>query len=341
MEPMPDDPPLLLAAADVFELLEPLACLAAVERAFRLLGEGLAQPPALCGIHVEGGGFHVKAAVLADEGGRPWFAAKVNANFPGNPERHGLPTIQGLVVLMDAASGAPRALIDSASLTALRTAAATAVAARWLARPGSATATLAGCGVQGRAHLPFLAAALAGLRRVRLFDPDAASLRAALGVAEALGLAAEPAADLAAACRTSDVCVTCTPARRPLLDRDDVAPGAFVAGVGADNGEKQELAPALLARAAVVTDLLAQCERIGDLHHALAAGALRREDVRADLGEVVAGRRPGRTSPEEVVVFDSTGLALQDVAAAVVVYERARAAGRGVAIDLARGLRAE
>ncbi|HXT51485.1 MAG TPA: ornithine cyclodeaminase family protein [Thermoanaerobaculia bacterium] len=330
------DPLLAISATDVGELLDPKSCIAAVERAFRLLGEERAQAPALCGLHVEGGGFHVKAAVLDDEAGGHWFAAKVNANFPANPRERGLPTIQGAMLLMNATSGEPRALIDSASITALRTAAATAVAVRWLARPDAETAALAGCGVQGRAHLAFLAAVMPRLRLLRLHDPDAAALRSALEAAAALGIAAEPAANLAAACRESDVCVTCTPSRRPLLEAGDVSPGALVAGVGADNGEKHELAPALLARAVVVTDLLAQCEQIGDLHHALAAGALRREDVHADLGEVIAGRNPGRTAADEVVVFDSTGMALQDVAAAVVVYQRAIAAGRGTPVALAR-----
>ncbi len=337
---MTASPLLLLPAAEVTALLDVDSCLEAVERAFRLLGEGRAQPPALCGLHVGGGGFHVKAAVL--DGGssagaqrRTWFAAKVNANFPDNPRRRGLPTVQGAVLLMDGESGRPLALIDSGALTALRTAAATAVAARWLARPDSQVATLAGCGVQGRAHLAFLRAVLPRLRRVRLYDPDAAAVTAATAAAEALGLAVEATNDLAAACRTSDVCVTCTPARQPLVAAGDVRAGAFVAGVGADNEEKHELAPDLLAAATVVVDLLAQCERIGDLHHALVAGALARGDVHAELGAVVAGARPGRQADDEVIVFDSTGMALQDVAAAAMVYERAVAGGRGVPVELA------
>ena len=329
-------PLLLLAAADVRALLDPPTCIAAVERAFRLLGEGRVQPPAVCGVPVEGGVFHIKAAAAEGEVGKRWFAAKVNANFPSNPQQRGFPTVQGAVLLMDAESGEPRALLDSAAVTALRTAAATSVAARWLARPDSATATIVGCGVQGRAHLAFLAAVLPQLRRVRLHDVSEPARRAAIAEASALGLEAEPVDDLAAACRTSDVCVTCTPSRRPLLDADDVAPGAFVAGVGADNEEKQELAPALLDRATVVVDVLTQCERMGDLHHALVAGVLRREDVHAELGEVIAGKKAGRRSTDEVIVFDSTGLALQDVAAASVVYERAVAAGRGTAFALAR-----
>ena len=330
------EPVLVLGSRDVRELLDVGSCLHAVERAFRLLGEGRAQAPATCGVHVEGGVFHVKAAVLADEGGQPWFVAKVNANFPGNPAARGLPTVQGVVLLMDGVSGEPRALMDSGAITALRTAAATAVAAKWLARPEAATAALVGCGVQGRAHLAFLAAAMPALRRVRLHDTDGEAVRAALAEAAALGLEAEAASDLAAACRASDVCVTCTPSRRPLLDAGDVAPGAFVAGVGADNEAKQELSPALLAASTVVVDVLAQCERMGDLHHAVAAGAMRRDDVHAELAEVVAGRKPGRRSAEEVIVFDSTGMALQDVAAAVLVYERALRETRGAPVGLAR-----
>ena len=132
----------------------------------------------------------------------------------------------------------------------------------------------------------------------------------------------------------SDIVVTCTPSRVPLLAAADVPAGCFVAGVGADSEEKQELAPDLLARGTLVVDVLEQCARIGDLHHALAAGAMRREDVHAELAEVVSGRRPGRLTADEVTVFDSTGTALEDVAAAALVYERAVAQGRGVEVRL-------
>jgi ornithine cyclodeaminase/alanine dehydrogenase-like protein (mu-crystallin family) len=113
-----------------------------------------------------------------------------------------------------------------------------------------------------------------------------------------------------------------------------VAPGAFVAGVGADSEEKQELDPALLASSKLVVDVREQCATIGDLHHAIAAGYMRLEDVHAELGEVVAGVRPGRTTDREVIVFDSTGTALQDAAAAAVVYEKALAEGAGLRVAL-------
>jgi alanine dehydrogenase len=149
-----------------------------------------------------------------------------------------------------------------------------------------------------------------------------------------LGLRVEVATDLHRVLRESDVCVTCTPSRQALVFRDSVAPGTFIAAVGADNRGKQELDPALLASSTLVVDVLEQCAEIGELQHALAAGFMMREQVHAELGDVVAGRRPGRTREDEIAVFDSSGTALQDVAAAVVVYEKACLAGRGLEVKL-------
>jgi ornithine cyclodeaminase/alanine dehydrogenase len=133
----------------------------------------------------------------------------------------------------------------------------------------------------------------------------------------------------------SDICVTCTPSKQYFLKREDVAPGTFIAAVGADNEEKQELDPALLPPSKLVVDLVEQCATIGELHHALDKGLMTREQVHAELGEVIAGTKPGRTSADEITIFDSTGTALQDVASAVIVYERAVAMGRGIKIDFA------
>src|SRR5262249_51760073 len=129
-----------------------------------------------------------------------------------------------------------------------------------------------------------------------------------------LKIAVEPAHDLPSAVRRSDICVTCTPAKKHFLRQEHVAPGTFVAAVGADNEDKQELDPRLLASSKVVADVLEQCAEIGDLHHAIAAGLMQRGDVHAELAEVVAGKKAGRTSQEEITIFDSTGTALQDAA---------------------------
>ncbi len=326
-------PLLLLGRRAVAELLPLSACIDAVEAAFRLLGEGRAPAPGTLAHPVRGGGFHVKIASI--ESGRRYFAAKVNGNFSDNPDRRGLPTIQGVVVLCDADTGTPLAVLDSGEVTALRTGAATAVAARRLARADSKVATIVGCGVQGRVQLRALRAVLP-LTRVFAVDIDGARARALCDEARADGsLRAEATDDLEAAVSASDVCVTCTSARRPVLRRAWVRPGTFVAAVGADAPDKQELEPALLAAGRVVVDVLEQCAAIGELAHALREGVLTRGDVAAELGQVVAGLRPGREGPDEIVVFDSTGTAIQDVAAAALAYERALAAGRGVPADLA------
>ena len=323
---------LVLSRSDVLDLLSLPDCIHAVEGAFRLHAEGRTLGPGVLSVHAQGGGFHIKAAGLV--GQRSYFAAKTNGNFSDNPGRWGLPTIQGTIVLADGANGTPLAIMDSGSVTALRTGAATAVAAKFLARADAHTATIVGCGVQGELQLAAITTVLP-LRRIMLVDIDHSRAEdlATRGAAKH-GLRMEATKDLRAAVRGSDVCVTCTTSRRAFLEARDVAPGTFIAAVGADNPEKQELEPSLLASATLVVDVLDQCAEIGELHHALEAGVLAREGVHAELADVVVGRRPGRTRQEEITIFDSSGTALQDVAAAVAVYEKARASGRGTVVKL-------
>ena len=323
---------LILSRTEVLDLLSLPECIDAVEAAFRLHAEGHTLDRGVLSVHASGGGFHIKAAGLV--GARSYFAAKTNGNFSDNPRRWGLPTIQGTIVLADAANGTPLAVMDSGSVTALRTGAATAVAAKYLARADARTATIVGCGVQGEVQLAAVTAVLP-LRRIMLVDIDHTRAEdLAARAAANRGVQVEPIKDLRAALRDSDVCVTCTTSRRAFLGAHDVAPGTFIAAVGADNPEKQELEPSLLASATLVVDVLQQCAEIGELHHALAAGVLTPEQVHAELADVVVGRRPGRTSRDEITIFDSSGTALQDVAAAVAVYEKASESGRGTVVKL-------
>ena len=324
---------LVLTRGDVRRLLAPAECIEAVEWAFRLHAEGRTFGTGLLGAHVPGGGFHTKTAGIA-RGARAYFAAKTNANFPDNPRLRGLPTIQGVIALFDAGSGELLALLDSIEVTSLRTAAATAVAAKYLARDDASTVTICGCGEQGRSHLRALSQ-VRPLRSAFAFDVDGErAARYAADMRAELGLDVRPAGELRPATLASDIVVTCTPARRHFLGAADVRPGTFVAAVGADNPAKQEIDPALLAASTVVTDVTEQCAAIGDLHHAIEAGVMRRDDVRAELAEVVVGRIGGRRTPDEVIVFDSTGTAIQDVAAAALVYERAASTGACVAVGL-------
>jgi len=324
---------LLLTGHDVRQLLSLDECIAAVETAFRLHGEGKTAQPGVLGVHVANGGFHIKAGVL--ELTRPYFAAKVNGNFPDNGAHYNLPTIQGVIVLADAENGRPLAVMDSVEITALRTAAATAVAAKYLARKDSRVATVCGCGVQGGFQVRALCRVLK-IDRAYVCDSDFKKAEQfSKQLARDLGIEIKAVADISTAAQQSDVCITCTTSRRYFLKREDVRPGTFVAAVGADNPEKQEIDPALMAASKVVTDVLEQCATIGDLHHALQSGMVTRADVHGELGEIVAGKKEGRTSKKEVIVFDSTGMALQDVAAAAMVYEKAILAKRGIALDFA------
>lgn len=316
----------LLTRNDIAAVLTPADCLQAVEEAFRAYGEGRAAAPKSVGFHASKGTFHIKAA-MADV-----MATKINANFPENPSRHRLPTIQGVIVVMDCERGTTLAILDSALITALRTAAATAVAAKYLARAEARTLAVIGCGTQGRATVE----ALRGVRpidQVFVYDIDAASAnRFAREEHRVNAIAAESVDE---AVRAADIVVTCTPARTAILDEHHLRPGMFIAAVGADNPEKQELTPALLSKTRIVADILEQAATMGDLHHALESGALCRDDVHGELGDVICARVPGRTSDDETFVFDSTGTALQDVAVASIAVQRAIERGAGSEITFA------
>lgn len=326
------DGTLVLTRSEVARLLSLEECIAAVERAFRLHGEGKAAPPGVLGLHAAEGVLHIKAGVL--DSSRPYFVAKANTNFAANPKRFGLPAIQGVIVVCDGEDGSLMALLDSIEITIQRTGAATAVAAKHLARPTSSVATICGCGNQGRVQLRALCKVLP-LWEVNAFDADSSQAqRFAAEMTTELGIAVRAAADLESAARASDVCVTCTPSKQPYFKKQFVRPGTFIAAVGADAPDKQELEPAVLVGAKLVTDVTDQCATLGELHHALEAGVLSRAHVHAELGEVVAGRKPGRTTADEITIFDSTGMALQDAAAALVVYEKAMRTGAGLRVKL-------
>jgi len=318
---------LLLGRSDVRELLSPTECIEAVEMVFRRQAEGKIPPSGILGVRTQSGGLHVKTARLT--AAKDYIAVKLNMNCPQNDARFGLPTIQGVIVLYDADDGRALAVLDSMEITIKRTAAATAVAAKYLARKNSSVATICGCGEQGRAHLRALSL-MFPLRKVYVFDIDPnASQHLAAQLSRDSQADIEPVRSLPGAIQSSDVVVTCTPAIKFYVHKEDVAPGTFIAAVGADDSHKQEIDPALLSSAKVVADSLEQVCSIGDTHHAIAEGLMRKEDIYAGLSEVVAGKKAGRINETDIIVFDSTGVAIEDAAAATVVYETALIAGIG------------
>ena len=325
---------ILLTRSDVADLLDIGTCIPAVENAFRLYGEGKASTPKVMAVHVNSGAFHIKAGEM--QLGQHYFVAKTNANFPDNPGKSDLPTIQGIVVVFDAVNGRVLSIMDSMELTILRTGAATGVAAKYLSRSNASVATICGCGQQGIISLK----ALAKVRRiltVYAYDREyEVTKQFASVLSDELNINIIAVRELRDATLKSDICVTCTPSKQPLLFKGDVKAGTLIAAVGTDNEEKNEIDADLTASCKIVTDMTEQCAAIGDLHHAVRKGKATVSDVHAELGQIIAGKKTGRENDEEIILFDSTGMALQDVASAAIVYKRALGESHGTTIDFSK-----
>jgi ornithine cyclodeaminase/alanine dehydrogenase-like protein (mu-crystallin family) len=323
---------MLLNREDISSLLQSHDYVEVVENAFRAYAQGTTLSLGLLHVDAPDGEFHIKAG--GPEEPRTYFGLKVNAGFFQNRKRYGLPNIQGTIILCDGDNGYPLAFMDSTAITINRTGATTAVAAKYLARPESCCVTICGCGTQGRVQLRYLKDALP-IKLAYAFDFDAGVADSyASEMSRELGIEVSAVSDLGSAAGQSDVCVTCTPARSYFLNAEDVPAGMFVAAVGADSPDKQEIDPRLMASGTVVVDILSQCAEVGELHHAIEAGIVERDQVHGELGEVIVGRVPGRTSGDEITIFDSTGTGLQDAAAAAAAYDRALEAGKGKFFDL-------
>jgi alanine dehydrogenase len=248
-------------------------------------------------------------------------------SFPGNPAL-GLPTVTGLVLLSDASNGMPVAVLDAGAVTALRTGAAAVLAAETLGRPEAESASVIGAGVNGRAVARTFAARG---RRVSVWDVDATRAEA---VAAEVGADAAQSRDAAFA---ADLIVTVTPGHEILLGEGSLRPGQHASLMGADGPGKAEIAVEELARVRVFCDDWEQASHNGDLVHAVEAGAIDRERV-AELGAVLAGLTPGRNDADEITVFDSTGLAIQDLAIGVEVVNRYRAADGGGSVPTVQAI---
>jgi alanine dehydrogenase len=324
MTAMKAPPVLLLSRSAISKLATTRDYLSAMQTAFADLATGRFDVPAVGHIPGVGGMFHIKSAQRA---GSPSLAAiKVNGNFPNNSVQHELPTIQGFVALLDADRGCVLALMDSIEITARRTAAATALAAKYLARPDSRRLAMIGCGVQALYHVEALRDVVS-METVTFCDPRDEAAETFGARLRELGLSAKRVGDAKTATLEAGIVVTVTTSTRPVLGLADIAPGTFVAGVGADNPSKHELSADLLTASRVIVDSTPQASTMGDLHHAIAAGAMKATQIHGELADLVADKVAGRLDRDERWVFDSTGLSIQDLAAAEMIYERARAAG--------------
>ncbi|HEY2746791.1 MAG TPA: ornithine cyclodeaminase family protein [Polyangia bacterium] len=261
------------------------------------------------------------------------YTVKVNAKTDANPAA-GLPFLRGAILLVDRATGALRAILDSALITAMRTAAAGALGVTALARPGASTVALFGAGVQGTWHVGALAA-IERLGAVRIYDLERARSEQLAGeLVKSLGVEARAARSPEDAVDGADVIITVTTSRVAVLDEKLVQPGVHVSAFGADEPGKIELGSALCRRAKLVVDDRTLALTDGAINVAAAAGELDAGAIHAELGEVLAGRKPGRERDDEITIFGAVGMAWQDLVAAELCYRKAIDAGAGVWIEM-------
>ena len=317
---------LFLTRKDVSRLLDMPAAIQAVEQAFRQWDSGQAQMPPKSYLVLDKGDFRAMPAALPGAVGIKW----VNVH-PGNPAR-GLPTVMAVLVYNDPETGYPLAVMDATEITATRTGATAAVASRYLARADSRTLGLIGAGRQSYTQL-IAHAALFKLEQVRVYDRSREAVTKLVDSFPRLPLA-ESSLEAAAA---SDIVCTVTPVRKPLVKKKWILPGTHINAIGADAEGKEELEPSILSQAVVVVDNLEQASAAGEINVPLKCGLYKTSQVYATLAEIVSGRKPGRRDNRAVTVFDSTGVAIEDVALARLVYEKACREGGCLSLDFIDG----
>jgi ornithine cyclodeaminase len=310
--------------------LEAIAC---VEEAFHALAtKAVVMPPILrLDIPEQRAEVDVKTAYVP---GLDGFAIKISPGFFDNP-KIGLPSTNGLMVLFSTKTGLVQAvLLDNGYLTDVRTAAAGAVAARYLSRTDAAVAAIFGAGMQAKLQLEALSL-VRPIREARIWARDAAKAEAvAAELALKLGFPVRAEADGRAAVDGADVIVTTTPSETPILKAEWLRPGQHITAMGSDAEHKNEMEPSVITGAGLyVADSLKQTRRLGELHHAIEAGLVTEGTTFPELGEIIAGRKPGRTGPEQITVADLTGTGIQDTAIATLAAARAAAAGAGTTFE--------
>ncbi len=322
----------LMNMAEVEQTLSMTRVLQLVEQAFMERGMGRAQMPPKSYVFFprHNGDLRVMPAYL--EGLNEPGVKLVNVH-PDNPAKHGIPTVLATILLFDPDTGTPVCIMDGTLVTAMRTAAASGVAVKYLARKDSRVLGVLGAGGQSLRQVEAIQEVLT-LEEVKVFDVvESRARQLALTIEDRFGLSARGVGSAEEMAKGSDVIVTVTPSSTPLLQAGWVAPGTHISAIGADAPGKEELDPALLLRAKVVIDDWEQASHSGEINVPVEKGMLTQADIHADIGEVVAGLKPGRMSDSEITVFDSTGLAIQDVITAWEAYRVGTEKNLGTEID--------
>ena len=326
---------LLLSEQEVAELLSIEEVMKVVENAFREKALGYVQMPPKIYLNFSKYNGDIRAMPAYLER-LDTASVKIVNSHPENPRKFGLPTVLATVILLDPKKGAVLSLMGGNSITAMRTAAAGGIATKSLANRNSKTASFIGAGVQARAQLLALLLVFPNLEEIRVCD---ISLKAAEAFArEAKSKVTQcrvtVARNEAEAVRGANIVITTTPSKKPLVFDSWVSEGTHFNCVGADAPLKEELDPAILKRAKIVVDDWEQAAHSGEINVPLSQGVLSEKDVWAELGDIVIGTKPARTSDQEITVFDSTGLAIQDAATVELVYKKAISRKAGCFINI-------
>jgi len=306
-------PTLFLGKSDVLPLLDMKEIIPAVEDAFRQWALGQAQMPPKSYLTVDKGDFRAMPASLPGAAGLKW----VNVH-PGNPARN-LPTVMAVIIYNDPATGYPLAVMDGTDITAYRTGAASAVASKYLARQNSRTLGLVGAGRQSYTQL-MAHAAIYDLQLIKVYDISGASVERLVRAFPQYRIEAHTLPDVMA----SDIVCTVTPAHQPIVKKEWVRPGVHINAVGADAHGKEELDSEILNEAIIFVDDMRQASTSGEINVPLDRGLLNPSRIRGSLSDLVGGLKTGRTSDKEITVFDSTGLAIEDIACAHLIYEKVK-----------------
>ncbi len=307
---------IFLSRNEVRDLLDMAAVIKAVEEAFANLAAKKAWMPPKSYLTVERGDFRAMPATIPGAAGVKW----VNVH-PENPLR-GLPTVMGTIIYNDPATGYPLAVMDATDITAFRTGATAALASKYLARKNSHTLGIIGAGRQAytqlQAHLE-----LFNIKLIKVADRSEAAVERFIKTFSQYSVKACSLEETA----SSDILCAVTPVREPIIKKEWIHPGTHINAIGADAPGKEELEPSLLKAAVVVVDDIEQATHAGEINVPVSKGLFRASDIYATLGEIVMGKKPGRQSEQDITIFDATGLAIEDIATAKLVYEKAQKSG--------------
>jgi alanine dehydrogenase len=323
---------LILNRQDVISVLQMRDCIDILEKAFSELANGTAVLPLRIGINAPDGISLYMPAYLKQMNA---MACKVVSVYKNNPQKHNLPTTIGKVLLQDAETGAVLSIMDGGYLTAVRTGAVSGLATRFLARPEAGqVVAIFGAGVQAQMQLWGVCEARQ-VSRALVLDVSAQAAEAfAQSMSQQLNIPVDVCTSADEMIQADIIC-TATSSASPIFDGTRVKAGAHINGIGSHSPKARELDTAIVQRALLIADSREAClNEAGDIMLPIQEGAIRAEHIAADLGEIVTGKKSGRTNPGQITLFKSNGLAIQDAAAARLVYEKAREAGLGVEVDI-------